>query len=169
MMEFFPQPHFHIDAIALEDVDALAAIHATGFLRGWSAEEFEALVVDDMVTGLALRRQSFLGARRIVGFVLFRTVAGQAEILSIAVEPGQRGRGHGRRLMEEALRHLYIDRVPELFLEVDESNLAAVTLYRKLGFIEVGKRKGYYASETGVAGTALVMKLELQFARNHRN
>jgi ribosomal-protein-alanine N-acetyltransferase len=64
--------------------------------------------------------------------------------------------------MEEALRCLYRDLVPEIFLEVDEGNAAAVGLYRSLGFVEVGRRKGYYSSGEGPGGTALVLRLQLR-------
>lgn len=161
MIEIFPKVEFHVDAVRAEDVEALVEIHAGGFRRGWSSDEFETLIADVTVTGLVLRRQSFFGARRVIGFVLTRVVAGEAEILSVAVEPGRRGQGHGRRLMEASIRNLYADRVPALFLEVDEDNAPAVTLYRKLGFIEVGRRKGYYADGGGKGGTALVLKLAI--------
>ena len=64
------------------------------------------------------------------GFVLFRNAGDEAEILSIAVRRSHRGRGHGRLLMDEALRRLYRERIKTCFLEVDPDNAAAVSLYR---------------------------------------
>ncbi|MEO0909859.1 MAG: ribosomal-protein-alanine acetyltransferase, partial [Pseudomonadota bacterium] len=57
------------------------------------------------------------------------------------------------------------DRTESLFLDVDETNFAATSLYRKMGFKQVSERKGYYASGSdGEAkhSTALVMRLELR-------
>ena len=94
--------------------------------------------------------------------MLIRTAADEAEILTLAVSQGQRGRGIGRLLMEEALRRLYRERIASCFLEVDRSNQAAVGLYRSLGFATVGERKGYYRSREGDDGAALVMRVQLR-------
>ncbi|RUX64079.1 ribosomal-protein-alanine acetyltransferase, partial [Mesorhizobium sp. M7A.F.Ca.US.014.04.1.1] len=60
------------------------------------------------------------------------------------------------------LRELYAQRAEALFLEVDETNVAAIALYRRLGFREVGKRPNYYRSaEHGPTG-ALVMRRDLR-------
>jgi len=156
------RPRIILDAAAPADLDVLVEIHAAGFRRGWSADEIDGLLADQSVTGLVLRRQTLFGLRRPQGFVLVRSVAGEAEVLTIAVAPAARGRGYGRLLMEEALRTLYRDLVPEIFLEVDENNASAVSLYRSLGFVEVGRRKGYYADGQGPGGTALVLRLQLR-------
>lgn len=162
MMDLLLRPRTIINAVDPADIDALVEIHAAGFRRGWSADEIEELVADKTVTSHVLRRESLFGARRPQGFILIRTVAGQAEVLTIAVAPAARGRGHGRALMEEALRSLYRELVPEIFLEVDENNASAVSLYRSLGFVEVGRRKGYYGEEHGPGGTALILRLQLR-------
>lgn len=162
MMDMLLRPRIILDAAEAEDVEALAEIHASGFRRGWSADEIDALIADKTVTSHVLRRESLFGTRRPQGFILIRTVADQAEVLTIVVAPAARGRGYGRRLMEAALRALYRDLVPEIFLEVDEKNASAVSLYRSLGFVEVGRRKGYYAEDHGPGGTALVLRLKLR-------
>ena len=50
----------------------------------------------------------------------------------------------------------------EMFLEVDETNIAAVSMYRKLDFIKVGERSAYYAQQGGARTTALVMRCDLR-------
>ncbi|TIX76227.1 MAG: GNAT family N-acetyltransferase, partial [Mesorhizobium sp.] len=70
--------------------------------------------------------------------------------------------GLGWQLMDAVLRELHAQRAEALFLEVDETNVAAIALYRRLGFREVGKRANYYRSpEHGPTG-ALVMRRDLR-------
>ncbi len=163
MIDFlFPRPRIVVEAVGPDEADALADLHADAFARPWSADEFAALSGDLRVFSLGLRRHSIFWPPRLVGFVLVRMAAGEAEILSIAVHGANRGRGLGRLLMDEALRRLYRDRVDSCFLEVDRDNRAAVALYESLGFETVGERKGYYHRLDGPAGTALVMRLKLR-------
>ena len=60
------------------------------------------------------------------------------------------------------MRHLYSERAEALFLEVDESNAAAIGLYRRLGFRDVGRREGYYSARDGRKSSALVMRRDLR-------
>jgi ribosomal-protein-alanine N-acetyltransferase len=153
------------DDVTAADLDEMADVHAEAFSRTWSADDFAALLTGEGVFAIALRRRSPFGARSLVGFVLVRAAADEAEILTIAVRGGARRRGHGRRLMDEALRRLYRDRVAACFLEVDRGNAAAVSLYRALGFAVVAERPRYYAappSGGAGAGAALVMRLQLR-------
>ncbi|MEX0853735.1 MAG: GNAT family N-acetyltransferase [Bauldia sp.] len=151
-----------VEEASLDDAPLLAEIHASAFARIWSEAEFAALLAGPGVFAIAVRSRSVFGARRTVGFVLFRVAAGEAEILTIAVRPGSRRRGHGRLLMEEALRRLYRDRISACFLEVDRANRAAVALYRSLGFVVAGERKRYYSEPQSGDGAALVMRVQLR-------
>ena len=162
MIALMLSSRIYIEAVGPADADGLAEIHGEGFPRPWLAADFASLVASGNVAALGLRRQSAFGFLRLIGFVLFRSAGDEAEILSIAVRRSHRGRGHGRLLMDEALRQLYRDRIRHCFLEVDPDNTSALALYRRLGFREVGSRKGYYDHGNGKAGAALVMRLELQ-------
>ncbi len=151
-----------IDQVRRNEAETLVALHGDAFARPWSVEDFAALIAERSVYALAVRRQPFFGRRRMVGFVLVRAVADEAEILTIAVAPQGQGRGYGRRLMEEVLRGLYADGVAACFLEVDGANTRAVRLYRSLGFEAVGERKGYYHKPDGTTASALVMRRQLR-------
>jgi ribosomal-protein-alanine N-acetyltransferase len=151
-----------LDEATMAEADTLAEIHAEAFARTWSGEDFATLLAQPTTFALAVRRQSFLGTRRMVGFVLVRVAADEAEVLSIAVRRSARGRGYGRKLMEEALRRLYRDRITACFLEVNRSNAAAVRLYRSLGFVVAGERQRYYSEGSDGDTTALVMRLQLR-------
>ena len=162
MMGFMPRGRVFVDQPTIEEAEALVNVHADAFSRSWSADDFAALMSGPQVLVLAVRHESVFRVRRLKGFVIVRTAADEAEILTIAVKRSDRGRGYGRLLMEEALRHLYRERVVSCFLEVDRSNQSAVGLYRALGFEEVGSRKGYYNESEGSDGSALVMRLQLR-------
>ena len=89
----------------------------------------------------------------VAGFAAARQVAeGEAEVLNLAVDPSYRRRGIGRRLLG-ALTGSYSG---ELWLEVRESNTAARNLYQNIGFIEAGRRPGYYSD---CCECAIVMKI----------
>ena len=162
MLNFFPQSRIVADEVRGEtDIEAMVTIHGEGFRRGWGIDEFETLLAEPTVSCLLLRRETMFGMRRVLGFIMMRSVAGEAEVLTIAVAAARRGHGYGRRLIDEALRRAYAEGVSAVFLEVGESNPPALALYRRIGFREVGRRKGYYA-DGGPGGTALVMRLQLR-------
>jgi ribosomal-protein-alanine N-acetyltransferase len=137
------------------DAAALAALHAAAFRRGWTEEEFERLLLESNV----LAHRATLGGR-LVGFIVSRIAAGEAEILSVAVAAARRGRGLAGRMLDLHLRRLAGLGVDVVFLEVDDDNVPARRLYARARFREVGRREGYYARPQG-AVTALVLRREL--------
>lgn len=140
--------------LKLSDSAALAALHAASFARGWSAQEFEALIASPNVDAIGAK----LGSQ-LLGLVLARHAADEGEILSIAVAQEWQGMGLAHRLLAEALTMLARARARICYLEVDSNNRPALALYRREGFSEKGRRKGYYGSEGG--GDALVLALPL--------
>ena len=81
---------------------------------------------------------------RIVGAVVMRDSAGEAEILNLAVAADSQRRGIGRRLMTEALQTAKERGATRVFLEVRESNNRARSFYERLGFSQEGRRPNYY-------------------------
>ena len=98
---------------------------------------------------------------RLVGFIMSRMAAGEAEILSVAVAARQRGRGVARQLLTLHLRRLAGLGTRVVFLEVDEANTAARRLYHRAGFKEAGRREGYYRGTGGNQSAALVLRRDL--------
>ncbi|MVA98196.1 GNAT family N-acetyltransferase [Nitratireductor sp. CAU 1489] len=151
---------FLAERLLSADAAALSSLHADGFARPWSDGEFAALLDQETVFGFAAREVGRPGAAP-GGFVLARQAAGEGEILTLVVAPALRRCGLGWLLMDAVLRELYAQRAEALFLEVDETNRAAVALYRKLGFSQVGARPAYYAQKTAPRTAALVMRRDL--------
>jgi len=129
----------------------LAGLHATAFAAPWSAAAFESL----------LNQTGVFALEEAEGFILMRTVADEAEILTLAVRPASRRRGLGARLVREGRDAATARGATRLFLEVADDNAAAVALYARAGFAEAGRRPGYYARPDGGRRDGLILALNL--------
>lgn len=163
--QFWRKPTYFILRAEAADLAALAEIHEASFPQGWDADALARLLDSPTMVGWVATREG--GNGKPLGFVLTRVTGDEAEIITIATDPAARNRGIGRALMGHVVRQLQGDRVRRLFLEVSEENAAALSLYRALGFRQVGVRKAYYASHGERSGpgkgapSALVMELDL--------
>jgi ribosomal-protein-alanine N-acetyltransferase len=131
---------------ASADTAPLAALHAACFTRAW-----DAAALSDMLAGPG----AFAFAHD-DGFVLGRTTADEAEILTLAVAPRARGKGLGRALLQAAINRAKTMGAVTMFLEVGADNPHALALYAGLGFAKGGMRKAYYEGRD-----ALVLRLPL--------
>ena len=122
----------------------LACLHASAFPRGWSADELGVLLKTPGCAGFTARTDE-----TVPGFLLFRSAGLEAEILTLAVAPGWRRRGIGRRLTEALVAWTAGNGIGDIHLEVACDNAPAVALYRQLGFREAGRRRGYYSAPNG--------------------
>lgn len=145
----------HVTRGETGDAAAMARLHAAGFFRGWPASDFEAYLADPETTPAYVAVDA---RRHLAGFAMLRIADAECELLTIAVDPKLRGKGIGRALLEAAFADLRLSPVTSMVLEVDETNLAAQKLYRRFGFAEIGRRRGYYPKPDGSAATALVMR-----------
>ncbi len=149
-----PAPPHVTALLSSERAADLAALHATGFARPWEADEFERMLCERGHLAHALMRGTTL-----VGFVLSRRVLDEAEILTVVLGPSCRGAGLSRQLLSTHLRALADAGVRRVHLEVDDANGPALALYRRLGFVETGRRAGYYARPDGTRTGALTMQV----------
>lgn len=90
-----------------------------------------------------------------VGYLLASFLSPEGELFRIGVYPAHRRMGLGARLMEKLLDAAKDRACTDLFLEVRADNLAAISLYRRFGFLDNGVRRGYYKNPTA---DALLMK-----------
>jgi ribosomal-protein-alanine N-acetyltransferase len=81
---------------------------------------------------------------RIVGFIVVRRAADEAEVINLAVNPAHQRLGVGKALLTEARKRLVQAEVIRLFLEVRTSNAPALALYHSLGFAAHSVRQDYY-------------------------
>ena len=145
-----------VEPATLRDAPRLAQLHAASFHRGWGDGEFESMIAERNTLVHRLR----LG-QKIIGFAVSRIGADEAEILSIAIDAHQRGRGLSRNLLLTHLGHLAGRGVRRIFLEVEENNAPARRLYERCGFAVVGRRERYYRQASGEQLNALLMRRDL--------
>ena len=109
----------------------------------WDRRVYEAAVDRSSPRRAALVADAETGA--LAGFAVASLVPPEAELESIAVSREYQRRGVARRLFEALAAQLETSGVREVLLEVRQSNRPARALYLSLGFIETGRRHGYYA------------------------
>ncbi len=115
----------------------LAEIHKTAFppTEAWSRDVMLLQLEMPAIFGLVYSR---------AGMILGRVAADEAEILTLAVDPGQRRRGVGSALLSAAMAHAANLGAVFMFLEVAVTNDAARALYAAHGFTKAGLRRHYY-------------------------
>ena len=142
-----------IRRITPADCDAIAALEARLFATALDQLRLMALQSNPIFCGvvdlapyqdqpqstLADDLNSYLG-----GYLLATIIDDEAEILSIGVTPDRQRQGVGKRLLQRFFEHGTSQNMTRIVLEVAEDNLPAVRLYRDFGFVEFGRRKGYY-------------------------
>lgn len=104
----------------------------------------------------------FFGAQcseKLIGYLCANIVLSEGHILKFGVRGNWRRQGVGKSLLLYALGELSLMRVSVVWLEVRQSNKVALKLYESLGFIKVGKRKGYYSDNNE---DAVLMKYSYQ-------
>lgn len=139
------------------DASALATLDAACFDEGWNADSIGSLLADAGTQGWCVDAGDAL-----VAFLLVRVVAGEGEVLRLAVSPASRRHGHARLVMTAAMAQLGPSLPFGLHLEVRASHVAARTLYASIGFAEVGRRPRYY---TAPAEDAVLMQWRPAAAR----
>jgi len=158
--KFRREVKLHIRKAEERDLSILSQIHHESFKHGWSDGELGKLISNDIYTCLIAQERT----SQPIGFILYRNIVDEAEIITIAIAKSARRKGIGEKLLETSIRNLQFARVTKYFLEVDETNQSAINLYKKFNFRPVGKRQGYYApanTSDEKRPAALVMERQL--------
>ena len=120
-------------------VAAIAELESICFSDPWSVNSISSEVENPLSLWLVA-----MDGDHLVGYVGSQSVLGWADMMNLAVSPDYRCQGIGRELVQRLIDQLKANDVTCLTLEVRASNENAIKLYNSLGFIEVGKRPGYY-------------------------
>ncbi len=129
-------------AMTRADLAQIEKIECASFPDPWTGAGLEAeLTANSRTEAVVLEEQG-----RICGYLFAIYLPGEASLNNIAVAPQDRRRGLGRRLLEHFLLRVRAHGCEEAYLEVAVHNAAALSLYRSVGFQQIGIRKNYYAS-----------------------
>ncbi|MEE8294313.1 MAG: ribosomal protein S18-alanine N-acetyltransferase [Sphingomonadales bacterium] len=146
----------------LEGVKEAYRIHAASF----NPKSADFLSFEGFKDLCSLENASLLvlnsAEKQMVGYVLFRDLGQEAEILSLAVEKIHKKQGFGKKLIQKMITSLKKRGCQAIFLEVGEKNQAARALYRSFGARQIGSRKAYYTSPNGSKEDALLKIIPLR-------
>lgn len=131
------------------DVQQVFAIEKLVQSHPWTLKQFEESI--DSYQSTVIERQG-----QVVGFCILQPVVDEANLLLMAIHPSQQGKGLGYQLLDESIALLKNNPV-QIFLEVRESNVAAVRLYEKSDFHQIDLRKNYYPNPDGTREHAIIM------------
>lgn len=139
----------------LSDLDEVAEQEQAAYAFPWSRGVFADCLQFEYPSWVATSARGDLA-----GHAVLSLAVGEGHILNLCVHPHFQGLGLGRLLLETLIEHARGEAVQRLFLEVRASNRAALALYRRAGFVEVGLRKAYYPADDG-REDAVVLSLHL--------
>jgi len=138
------------------DAMAIAALHCSSFYRGWSSDEVRQLLSGSGGVGFIIDIEG-----KEAGFLLACSIIPEAEILSLVVDLAFRRCGLATDLLGALENELLLRACDKIFLEVAETNDAAIKLYERHSFKQVGFRPAYYQSAGDCRINALVLRKNL--------
>ena len=138
----------------VNDVPAIAELERVCFSDPWSENSISSELNNPLSYWLVAEDNGI-----VAGYVGSQSVLDAADIMNIAVSSDYRRQGIGQALIKSLVAHLQQKNVIALLLEVRVSNIPAIALYEKLGFEQVGRRRGYYHNPRE---DALILRKELK-------
>jgi len=152
-MAAVPASTLALSPMTLGDVDAVHALECSVFPHPWSRANFS----DSIQAGYDawLLRD---GQDGLAGYFLLMYALDEAHLLDVAVAADRQGTGLGRYLLDTLCARAREMGAESVLLEVRPSNERALDVYRRYGFAEIGRRKGYYPAHEGKREDAIVMR-----------
>jgi ribosomal-protein-alanine N-acetyltransferase len=145
---------YKFDRLGVDDLENLVTLEKICFPCAWTECQFRLSLDQDLYYVFGLKAGNELAA-----YISFNRVADEMEILKLAVHPAHRRKGLAERLLRFVLQDCAKKGIRQVYLEVRRSNMQAIALYNKFGFIKLGIRKGYYEDKNE---DALVLFLPLK-------
>ncbi len=132
---------FELRPATVEDISEVASIELASFGDPWSEGAFQQFLrTEKAIFLVGIKGRS----KALAGYLVALAVGEQAEVLNLAVAPAERGQGLGGELLDAGLAAVGARGAREAFLEVRESNAAALALYRSREFSVLTRRRKYY-------------------------
>ncbi len=140
------------------DLNGCAALEKLCFSSPWSATSLELLTREGIGVGyVCTQKLPNSETPAVVAYGGMVIAVDEGQITNIAVHPDHRGQGYGLAVTQALIKHAKSNHLASITLEVRASNTPALSLYRKLGFAEVGRRKNFYTRPTE---DAIIMELK---------
>lgn len=121
----------------MKDLAGIAALEMAVFSHPWN-EEMVSSSIQGTYDHVKILETS---EGEIAGYIIYSAVCDSADLLRVAVDAGSRRRGIGFKLMEAMIDDCKDRNVQSIFLEVRESNAAAIAMYEQFGFVKISTRK----------------------------
>ena len=143
---------YNITKMTLEDLNNIKDSLISDFDDFWNYSVFKSELESDSSHYLVVKDNS-----KIIGFAGIKVILPDADIMNIVVKKDFRNQGIGSLLLKELINLSKSLNIKNLFLEVNEKNTPAISLYNKFGFKKISIRKNYYKNNN-----AIVMRLDLK-------
>jgi len=127
-----------------EDIPSILEIENVSFQTPWRFSTFSGEIVNRGISFPYVIVHRIV--ERVIGYIIYWKIQEEVQISNFAIHPDFRGKGIGEAVMRRVIKAIQRDGGVYVFLEVRPSNLAARSLYKKLGFKVLGTRKDYYKS-----------------------
>lgn len=139
-------------AITTSDVASLMAIENACHSHPWSEKVFHSCIGGRYFGDFAQQDNNT------IGFYIGEYILGEATLMDICVAPAEQGKGLGNALLTHFIEQSKAKGAEKIWLEVRASNISAIMLYINHGFIETGRRTGYYPKEIGYEDAIVMCK-----------
>ncbi len=128
-----------IEPMTVDDISQVAEIERQIFSIPWSEKAFKDSMESDNTIYIVAKEDN-----NVAGYAGMYLSFEEGNITNVAVNPLSRRKGIGEKIVRDILNRAYEKGVRDVFLEVRETNSAAISLYEKIGFKEEGIRKNFY-------------------------
>jgi ribosomal-protein-alanine N-acetyltransferase len=143
-------------AMCFEDVDAVYSIEVSAYRSPWGVDIFYDCILVNYDCQCLIEKKA--QTEKLIGYIICRFDSRLCHILNIAIDPSIQGTGKGTFFLKQYLDSLDKRTVDMVILEVRPANVVALHVYQKIGFIEVGVKRGYYSDPGDTGEDALVLQ-----------